>query len=317
MKERCETVSDVVSNIKEIIDHENEMFPNDRAEFFFRGEDRSHYDEDDFGTSFQSTIDRLGLVDYEREIYNDALRLNVADFRDDATMAERIARMQHYKLPTRFADISESALIALYFAVSKGYGDPHNSDDETDGFVRVMKVAHHKIKQFNSDIITAISHLPLVKADQIKMVGLDLNGVDALRYEITNSRPGFGVSAPEDVKLRLIKELKQVWVFRPIYNTRRLFSQNGLFLAFGCGDNKSSLTPTFSPNDYDDEYQPSYGIKQVNYVRIKGEAKKDILNELKYYGITAEAVYPELANVNNELTKKYKKIKEAKNAIQD
>ena len=304
MIERCTSVADVVSNVREIILHENEMYPNEDAEYFFRGEYRSYYGDDEFGTAFQSSLDRKMLVAYEREIYNDALRLNIADFQLDETMSERIARMQHYQLPTRFADISENVFSSLYFAVTLGYGGEQNLSVEEDGYIRVLKVARHKIKQFNSDIIIAISHLPLVKPCQINMhEGVD--GVDSLRYEITNSRPGFGIAADDEIKNQLINDLQQIWVFRPVYNNRRLSSQSGLFLAFGCGDQKASLKPSFAPNDYDDEAAPSYGIKQIEYIRIAGDKKRDIENELRYYGVSGETIYPELANVNGAITRKY------------
>lgn len=304
MIEICKSISDVVTNIDEIITQENGNHPECDAEYFFRGESQNYGQDVGLLSSFQSSLDRRGLVAFEREIYNDALRYNIADFREDSTMAERVARMQHYYLPTRFADVSENALCALYFAVSRGYGPNAEADAKKDGYVRVLKVAHHKMKQFNSDIIIAISHLPLVRMEQINFsAGVD--GVDYLRYEVTNTRPGFREDADDEIKERLIRELQQVWAFRPIFNNRRLISQSGLFLAFGCGDHKSSLRPTFDPRDYDDELSPSYGIKQVNYVRIAASAKDRILNELRHYGMMAETVYPELASVNGVLTKKY------------
>jgi len=76
-------------------------------------------------------------------------------------------------------------------------------------------------------------------------------------------------------------------------------------LAFGCGDQKSSLNPTFDPVDYDDDDAPSCGIKQIDCVRIAGNKKRDIEEELKCYGISGETIYPELANVNGALTSKY------------
>jgi len=308
MKERCENISDVISNIQQIIARQEDLNPNDSgAEYFFRGESKCHYDDGEFGTAFQSSLDRKGLVEYEREIYNDAIRRNIADFTLDSSMAERIARMQHYQLPTRFADISENALCALYFACSAGYGTGKDDGNDEDGYIRVIKVASHKMKQFNSDIIIAISHLPLVKPEQVNLLA-GADGVDYLRYEVTNSRPGFW-NADESVKQRLIDELQQVWAFRPICNNRRIISQGGLFLAFGCGDKKTSLKPSFSPEDYDDKEAPSNGIMQIGYVRIAGASKKGIVKELRYYGMTEEIVYPELANANGALTKKYETLK--------
>lgn len=76
-------------------------------------------------------------------------------------------------------------------------------------------------------------------------------------------------------------------------------------LAFGCGDNKKSPEPTFSPSDYDNPFAPSYGIKQVGYIRIAAEAKKDIRKQLRYFGMEAESVYSELSNVCEEFDNRF------------
>ena len=92
-------------------------------------------------------------------------------------------------------------------------------------------------------------------------------------------------------------------------NSRRIRKQGGLFLAFGCGDNKKSLEPTFSPSDYNNLSAPSYGIKQIGYIRIAAEAKKIIRKQLRYFGTEAESVYPELSNVCEELDNRFMEIK--------
>lgn len=116
---RCKNLSEIVALIKTTIGKEKKEHPESGCEFFFRGESKNFESDDDsvaLGTAFKSTLDRKGLVGYERELYEDAMRLNVADFYEDRTMAERICRMQHYFLPTRFADISENALLSTHFA---------------------------------------------------------------------------------------------------------------------------------------------------------------------------------------------------------
>lgn len=306
---RCKNLSEIVAVIKAAIDKEREESPESGCEFFFRGESKNFESDDDsvsLGTAFKSTLDRKGLVEYERDLYEDAMRLNVADFYEDRTMTERICRMQHYSLPTRFADICENALLSTHFAC--GAGDPYH-DPNRDGYIRVIKVAMHKLKSFNSDIIIAISHLPLVKPDQIDLTSED--GVDYLRYEIMNDRPGFQIErAPNGMKQLLIEQLQQVWAFRPIINNRRVRAQSGLFLAFGCGQNKQSLQTTFAPEDYEDKNAPTYGIKQIDYVQIAAEAKNEIRDELRYYGMSGEVAYPELSDACKELDRKYQKLME-------
>ena len=273
---RCRTVDDIAREALRIIDEESSVRPEPRAEFFFRGESKNHksdYDDEPLGTAFQSLLDRRGLVEYERELYQEAMRLNVASFEEDRTMVERVARMQHYLLPTRFCDMSTNVLLSTHFACGGGEKCAEKRDNGRDGFIRVMKVKGDRIKSFTSDIIIAISHLPLVTSEQLR------------------------------------DEIQHVWAFKPMMNSRRIRRQGGLFLAFGCGDNKKSLEPTFSPFDYDNPSAPSYGIKQVGYIRIAAEAKKNIRKQLRYFGMEAESVYPELSNVCEELDNRFMEIK--------
>ena len=116
------------------------------------------------------------------------MRVNVASFTEDRTMAERIARMQHYWLPTRFADLSTNAFLSTLFAAGGCSRDADKYKDE-DGFIRVIKVAKHKMKPFTSDTIAAISCLPLVPADRIHPSRQD--GLGYLTYEVARERPGF------------------------------------------------------------------------------------------------------------------------------
>lgn len=306
---RCRTVDDIAREALRIIDEESSVHPESRAEFFFRGESKNHqsdYDDEPLGTAFQSFLDRRGFAKYERELYQEAMRLNVASFEEDRTMVERVARMQHYLLPTRFCDMSTNVLLSTHFACGGGEKCAEKRDNGRDGYVRVMRVRRDKIKSFTSDIIIAIAHLPLVDAEKINPS--KPKGLDYLTYEVKNNRPGFYYE-DEGIGGWLREDIQQVWAFKPMMNSRRIRRQGGLFLAFGCGDNKKSLEPTFSPSDYDNPSAPSYGIKQIGYIRIAAEAKKDIRKQLRYFGMEAESVYPELSNVCEELDNRFTEIK--------
>ncbi len=71
---RCRTVDDIAREALRIIDEESSVYPEPRAEFFFRGESKNHksdYDDEPLGTAFQSLLDRMGF-----ELYQEALREN-------------------------------------------------------------------------------------------------------------------------------------------------------------------------------------------------------------------------------------------------
>ena len=311
MTRPCHSLDEVVSDVLRIVAEDKAASRNDAgAEYFFRGEQRNyrHPGSPVLDTAFDSCIDRFPAYwKHERELYEEAMRLNVASFTEDRTMCERVARMQHYRLPTRFADLSVNAFLPALFACGGCSDTPEGFKDE-DGFIRVMKVAKHKMKSFTSDIIVAISHLPLVDADNIHPENGCKQNLGYLAYEMQSERPTFDLDSYGKRGKSLFDEIQHVWAFKPLMNNPRIRNQGGRFLAFGCRDGKAPLRPTFSPDDYDNPNAPSFGIAQVGAVRIAAKAKADILEQLRMFGMTEEAVYPELSDVCKTLDNRFRHL---------
>ena len=307
---RCHNLVEVIVEAMRIVEKERE---DDGSEIFFRGVVKNHASDDPVepvDTYFPCSLyQQKGstLYKHERQIFEEAMRYNVASFEKDRTMIDRLVRMQHYILPTRIADLSENMIQGIAFAAGGGsapYGG--NIYPDRDGFLRIVKVAKHKMKSWTSDIITAIAHLPLVDYDRLDFDKHD--GLDVLRYEIMKERPGFGFTDDRPRwNGRLKRELQQVWAFKPRLNNDRIKNQSGLFLAYGCGNHKTQIYPTYSPDDYENEESPSFGIKQVGAVQIAGSAKADILEDLRMFGMPEEYIYPELSNVCKAIGDRFKK----------
>ena len=307
MERPCKSLDEVVFDILQIVDGDKaSSHRDDGAEYFFRGEERRYNIPGRPDTAFDPVLDREeAFWKHERELYEEAMRLNVASFSEDRTMCERIARMQHYRLPTRFADLSVNALLPALFACG-GCSDKLGGYPDEEGIIRVFKVAKHKMKSFTSDIVIAISHLPLVDADNVHPESGGKQDLGYLAYEVIRERPGFDLESYGKRGHSLYEEIQQVWAFKPLMNNPRIRNQGGLFLAFGCRDGKEPLRPTFSLADYDNEKAPSYGIAQVDFVRIAASAKETILDQLRMFGMTEEDVYPDLQNVCQTLDKHFK-----------
>ena len=64
--------------------------------------------------------------------------------------------------------------------------------------------------------------------------------------------------------------------------------------------------------DYDDPEAPSYGIKQIGAVRLVASAKHDIEEELRYFGVCGEHVYPNLSDtcqyIREKLNREYEDV---------
>ena len=306
----CHSLDQIVADILQIVDDAKATSRHDDgAEYFFRGEQRNHGHPGSpiLDTNFDSYLDRFeSFWKHEDELYQEAMRHNIASFIDDRTMCERVARMQHYRLPTRFADLSVNAFLPTLFACG-GCSDKPGGYPDDDGFIRIVKVAKHKMKPFTSDTIAAISCLPLVQRERINPSVPD--GLGDLTYEVARERPGFySESEWEDIGKQLREDIQKVWAFKPLMNNPRIRNQGGLFLAFGCKDGKEPLHPTFSPDDYDNPNAPSHGIAQVGAVRIAAKAKADILEQLRMFGMTEEAVYPELSDVCKTLDNRFRHL---------
>ena len=311
MNRACQSLDEVVAEILAMVARDRKTSPEEGVEYFFRGEtcNHAHPGNPYLDTAFDPLLDREDgrWWKNERKLYEEAMRLNVASFTEDRTMAERVARMQHYGLPTRFADLSENALLSVCFAAGGG-GDDAAQHAEEDGFIRVIKVAADKMKSFTSDIITAIAHLPLVCCANVNPGRK--GGIEYLTYEILRERPGFsGENDWPGIGDVLRRDIQQVWAFKPIVNSARLRNQGGVFLAFGCRDGKEPLHPSFSPADYNNKSSPSRGIAQVGFIRLAAQSKKRILKELRWFGMPEERIYPELADVCKVLKKRYKEMK--------
>lgn len=311
---RCLTMAEIVGEAFAIVDKEQQLHPEPDAAFFFRGESKNYHHPNDpyakLEPSFPSSLDQKECrIRNERELYHAAMRYNIFSFDRDRTMVERLIRMQHYRLPTRLADVTTNICLSAFFAAGGENVTSNGAPTADDGYIRVIKVARHKMKMFTSDIITAIAHLPLVKPEDVHPECE--NGLEVLRYEVTNERPGFSMYIRPDegsekmrrLERQLRQEIQHVWAFKGVYNNDRMRSQSGAFLAFGCGAKKAKLDATFAPWDYGNECAPSYGIKQIGYVQIHHRAKEEILRQLRLMGMEAEVVYPDLSDACKAIAK--------------
>ena len=119
---RCKNVSDIVKEADRILFHDLDCLQDKDAEFYFRGESLKFARKNEgtalpLGTSFPCFLDREEeWWTNERELYQEALRLNVVSFEEDKTMVERLARMQHYQMPTRFCDMTSNVFRQEGFA---------------------------------------------------------------------------------------------------------------------------------------------------------------------------------------------------------
>lgn len=97
-------------------------------------------------------------------------------------------------------------------------------------------------------------------------------------------------------------DLSRVLCVRAKMNNARISRQQGCFLIYGINENK--LSPATVPNDW--LKKSSQNEKFI----IKAENKKEILQELKSFGISTRILFPELEKQAEEIMFQYSNIQE-------
>lgn len=128
-----------IVNVKKLSDFSNEIssLMKSKANLYFRG-------QANFNWKVQPGIVRNNPK-FEAEYFNETLRHFPSEFEREQTYFEKLARMQHFGLPTRLLDITENPYIALFFACETNFADY--------GEVRIYTAENQKIKNCNDRIL--------------------------------------------------------------------------------------------------------------------------------------------------------------------
>lgn len=256
------------------------QIPRKRSEFIlFRG----HPDETHelLPSVLRSTWNRRREHVFLREL----IAQHPQEFAADNTMLERLARMQHYSLPTRLLDLTSNPLVALYFACK---GD--KKEKKKKGEVVALVVKRSDVRYFDSDTASCIANLAQLKPAEKKRIDLtlprtDFNGtaeIKRLAQFIREEKPYFDPNIDPD-------DLGRAIVVKPKFNSRRIAVQSGAFLLFGL---RESL-----------EASPDPRIREER-MTISTAQKGAILEELETLGLSDGTLFPEIENAARHIRSK-------------
>ena len=144
-----------IKNIKEFLEEIENL--KSKNNLFFRGhEDETYLLEP--GVYRKDNTTKKNLIEHEDVIYREVISKAPQDFSGKNTL-ESLALMQHYGVPTRILDLTESALVALYFACS------NSKNDDKNGEVIVFDIPTESVKYYNSDRVTILANLAKCEED--------------------------------------------------------------------------------------------------------------------------------------------------------
>jgi hypothetical protein len=208
----------------------------------------------------------------EHTILRELVASHPSEFASDSSTLERLARAQHFSLPTRLLDVTWSPLVALYFAAKGDPGCP--------GEVIVFRVRKSLVKFYDSDTASCIANLAHLSTPEKAAIDFALAGVafneqppvDRLLQFIRVEKPHFRAGI-------VPAHLKSVLVVKPKQNNPRILAQSGAFLLFGLSA--------------DLEAAPPDGIV-IERIQINGNKKAVILGELDRMAVNDSTMFPEI-----------------------
>ncbi|HAT3807039.1 TPA: FRG domain-containing protein, partial [Serratia marcescens] len=215
------------------------------------------------------------------------------EFINTASTFDVLVKMQHYSLPTRLLDLSTNPLVALYFACS------NYKNDTYDGEVKILNIPTNEVKYFDSDTVTIISNI--AKQDgsfSVSCLDGDEKNVKLTHFldDIKKEKSYFTNRIEE-------KSLTSVVCVKPKLNNARIIRQDGVFLIFGIGTNKSTAA------NIPDHYNLASKIRFF----IDNKSKESILMQLEKIGINEATIYPEIDKVSSYVSNRYGQPIDARN----
>lgn len=273
---------------------------------YFRGESKDHGIN-----ALTPSIYRNDSLVKEHKFYREMQRFNDHEFFADKTAFDKLARMQHYKCPTRMIDISEDLLSATYFSLNK-------REKNIASILYVLEIMEDNIKYYDSDAVSVVANLaksPLENPsnnekskravcrdglshlnDRAKYCKTDLESKRYLLHDIKEEKPYFKDEIDP-------KHLFSLFCVKPKYSNQRIHGQKGAFLLFGLNKINVALSiPVFKQSGSSLQLALESGfhpIANVTKIMLSPQIQQSHLEKL---GISTPYIYPELDKVSEYLT---------------
>ena len=288
-KPTVESVGDLLGIIRRIVKfYENS---SGQVSIYFRGEPSTEW-------SLTPSVLRKDFDGPEGEMLVELISRRPEEFNGLNSALSQWVLAQHHGLKTRFLDISQDPLVALFYACG-GLEGKGNAWEKKPGRLYIFAVPRYLVKPFNSNTISIIANFAkLSRYEQDLLLGKSgvtyQDSFDSTRYSerlmhpqamerlyqlIRQEKPSFaGRINPRD--------FYKVFVVEPQQFPERLRVQSGAFLV-------SAFHERFERSEV-----RSWNCRIPIYVdyefTVPGNRKAAILDELRLLKVTKETLFPGL-----------------------
>lgn len=235
------------------------------------------------------------LTFVERDLISEAYQKLPDSFNNGDLPLARLARLQHFGIPTRMMDVTSSALVALYFACQESSGNP-SSDGE--------------IVVFSDYPTLAVNAIANIVADTYRLTGNAFTPLESYYYRAI--KQDYSVSLQfsnwenehENAILSFRQSLSRPFLVNSFEVSTRQKNQQGKFILFPNSivdsdeDDVAFVTGDLIKLSKDD---PMIIKRYIVPSRLKGE----ILRNLSVLGISKEYLFADSIDTVFEAVKKH------------
>jgi len=227
------------------------------------------------------------LLKNEKRAVRDLISVQPHEFASDETMFDKLVRMQHFGLPTRLLDVSQNALVALYFATDPG-PDPN---EPSDGMVTAFAIPPEREKYYDSDSVSCLANLANMTSEEkaeIYPLRISLKGDISSHGNIEKFNKNDVIKRLHQFirseKSYFLPIIDPIDLFKPYYvhpkmSNRRILAQSGAFILYGIQPPETMFFP--------------YPIEETRFI-VPLDKKVIIREALESLGINESTLFPEI-----------------------
>ena len=258
---------------------------------YFRGEAQSIYELQ------PSAMREKAFIENEGAMLTDLASRRPEEFNGLVSGLAQLVLAQHNGLKTRFLDISRNPLVALFHAC--GGGESSQEHSEHDGRMHVFVAPRQMVKPFNSDTVSVIANYArLPMRHQMALtggpdkIGAYSTAMEQLVQLIQAEKPYFASRIDP-------RDFYRVIIVEPQQSPERIRAQSGAFLV-------SAFHEQFE-RDQVLHWNDKIPVYAHYPLTVSKKYKTRILDDLRMFNITREALFPGLDTAAEAIMESYHK----------